>query len=62
MLKNKLFSIHNVIRKNSKNDNTSKMDLQLIFNGDAFNQISKMIRINILLKNNIKLKNLLKYI
>ena len=32
--------VHNVIRKNSKNDNTSKMDLQLIFNGDAFNQIS----------------------
>ena len=31
--------VHNVIRKNSKNDNTSKMDLQLIFNGNAFNQI-----------------------
>ena len=31
--------INNVIRKNSKNDNSSKLALQLIFNGEAFNQI-----------------------
>ena len=31
--------VHNVIRKNSENKSTSKMALQLIFNGDAFNQI-----------------------
>ena len=31
--------VQNVIRKNSKDENTSKMALQLIFNGDAFNQI-----------------------
>ena len=31
--------VHNVIRKNSNNENTSTMALQLIFNGNAFNQI-----------------------
>ena len=31
--------INNVIRKSQKNENTSKTALQLIFNGDAFNQI-----------------------
>lgn len=31
--------INNVIRKSSKNENVSKTALQLIFNGDAFNQI-----------------------
>ena len=31
--------VQNVIRKNTENENASKMALQLIFNGDAFNQI-----------------------